>query len=160
MEREVNEIVSDRHEAKKFLENIDTIKYNRKKRNIQAMIANSTNPNKNEVDFVLENMYLNQGSNDFKEEQKMRAMQVKQERQSVAQYKKKTMLEQKANYRILQMFRWDLIKEKKAEAIEGALEWKRVSLCMRRWVKLMLSHAIIEQIRNNYHDYMQRKLLF
>ena len=70
------------------------------------------------------------------------------------------MLEQKANYRILQMFRWDLIKEKKAEAIEGALEWKRVSLCMRRWVKLMLSHAIIEQIRNNYHDYMQRKLLF
>ena len=59
MEREVNEIVSDRFEAKKFLENIDTIKNNRKKRNIQAMIANSTNPNKNEVDFVLENMYIN-----------------------------------------------------------------------------------------------------
>ena len=59
MEREVNEIVSDRHEAKKFLENIDNIKNNRKKRNIQAMIANSTNPNKNEVDFVLENMYMN-----------------------------------------------------------------------------------------------------
>ena len=68
MEREVNEIVSDRHEAKKFLDNIDTIKYNRKKRNIQAMIANSTNPNKNEVDFVLENMFVNQGNNDFKEE--------------------------------------------------------------------------------------------
>ena len=59
MEREVNEIVSDRYEAKKFLENIDNIKNNRKKRNIQAMIANSTNPNKNEVDFVLENMYMN-----------------------------------------------------------------------------------------------------
>ena len=55
----MNEIVSDRFEAKKFLENIDTIKNNRKKRNIQAMIANSTNPNKNEVDFVLENMYIN-----------------------------------------------------------------------------------------------------
>ena len=68
MEREVNEIVSDRHEAKKFLDNIDTIKNNRKKRNIQAMIANSTNPDKNEVDFVLENIYLNQGNNDFKEE--------------------------------------------------------------------------------------------
>ena len=68
MEREVNEIVSDRYEAKKFLENIDNIKNNRKKRNIQAMIANSTNPDKNEVDFVLENIYLNQGNNDFKEE--------------------------------------------------------------------------------------------
>ena len=60
------------------------------------------------------------------------------------------MLEQKANYRILQMFRWDLIKEKKAEAIEGALETKRVSLCMRRWAKLMLTYSIILQIKQNY----------
>ena len=52
--------------AELFLRNIAAKKLERKRRNIRAMIMNSTNPEKQEVDFVKSNVV------DFRESQDLR----------------------------------------------------------------------------------------
>ena len=52
MAREVRDIVEDTYAADEFLKGIAQKKLARKRRNIAAMIANSTNPDKPLTDFV------------------------------------------------------------------------------------------------------------
>lgn len=49
---EVKNIIEDRSAAEVFLKSIAQKKIDRKKRNMRAMILNSTNPEKQEVDFI------------------------------------------------------------------------------------------------------------
>ena len=56
MAREVRNMVEDKVAGQEFLANVSMIKQERKIRNIKAMIANSTNPDKEEVDFIKSNI--------------------------------------------------------------------------------------------------------
>ena len=64
--KEVKDIVDDSNMAELFLRNVAAKKLERKRRNIRAMIMNSTNPEKQEVDFVKSNVV------DFRESQDLR----------------------------------------------------------------------------------------
>ena len=69
MAREIRGMVDDKFAAKDFLDNVHNIKYDRKRRNLHEMITNSTNPDKEEVDYIRHNIddfY----SKDNREEQK------------------------------------------------------------------------------------------
>ena len=63
MAKEVKDIVSDSIAADQFLKSVALKKRERKKRNIRASILNSTNPDKQEVDFIKYNI------DDFMEQQ-------------------------------------------------------------------------------------------
>lgn len=79
MAREVKEMVEDRYLAREFLQNVANIKHDRRKRNIQALTANSTNPDKPEKDYLLANMeelYDEMAEEKFKK--KLHDNQVKQ----------------------------------------------------------------------------------
>lgn len=70
MAREIKGMVDDKFAASNFLENVQNIKYDRKRRNLHEMITNSTNPDKEEVDYIRSNIddfY----SKDNREEQKL-----------------------------------------------------------------------------------------
>ena len=60
------------------------------------------------------------------------------------------MLQARTKHSILQLFRWEILKEKKAEAIEETLEEVRHSKKMQRLVKLAHTYAIICQIFKNF----------
>ena len=49
-------MVDDTSAAAQFLKNVAAKKLERKRRNIKAMIVNSSNPEKQEVDFVKNNI--------------------------------------------------------------------------------------------------------
>ena len=69
MAREVRDIVEDNFAADAFLKNIAQKKLARKRRNIAAMIAKSTTPDKPLTDFVRANM------EDFAENQEIKKQQ-------------------------------------------------------------------------------------
>ena len=56
MAREIKGMVDDKFAASNFLENVQNIKYDRKRRNLHEMITNSTNPDKEEVDYIRSNI--------------------------------------------------------------------------------------------------------
>lgn len=92
------------------------------------MIANSLNPDKDPVDYLHENIIeLEEHRLGVKEENKLRMQELKRERSIAAKLKRDELLEERTKYSILQMHRWELLKEKKAEAIELTLEEVRFS---------------------------------
>ena len=56
MAKEITDMVYDHERAKEFLGNVRSIKGERKKRNLHALVANSTNPDKEETDFIRVNI--------------------------------------------------------------------------------------------------------
>lgn len=108
------------------------------------MIANSLNPDKDPIDFLHENIVeLEEHRLEVKEENKLRMQELKRERSVAAKQKRGDLLEERTKHSILQLHRWELLKEKKAEAIEMTLEELRHSQNMQRMVKLMHTYAII-----------------
>lgn len=71
--KDVNEMVQDKQAGETFLEKVQKIKVDRRKRNIKAMIANSLDPNRKEVDFRKENI------NDLYDAKKLQKVEQKQE---------------------------------------------------------------------------------
>ena len=77
MAREVKSIVEDYEAAEVFLKNVAQKKLQRKRRNIQAMINNSTNPDKQEVDFIKANIDDFSDNKDKKELKKQQDLALK-----------------------------------------------------------------------------------
>ena len=71
--KDVNEMVQDKQAGETFLEKVQKIKVDRRKRNIKAMIANSLDPSRKEVDFRKENI------NDLYDAKKLQKVEQKQE---------------------------------------------------------------------------------
>ena len=89
------------------------------------MIAKSTNPDKKQTDYIrnnVEDFYDNIAGR--KNKIKQTEMVIKKARQVVAKQIRDKNLENKAKNSVLQLHRWDLIREKKSEATTHALEVK------------------------------------
>ena len=71
--KNVNDIVQDKKASEQFLDRIQKIKSDRRKRNVQTMVKNSLNPNKELIDFRKSNI------NDLYKENKGRKEEEKQE---------------------------------------------------------------------------------
>ena len=54
--KDVNEMINDKHAGDTFLEKVQQIKIDRHKRNMKAMIVNSLDPNRKEINFKQTNI--------------------------------------------------------------------------------------------------------
>ena len=102
MAREVKELVDDQDAAKDFLRNVMGIKKAKRRRNLASMIANSLNPDKEQVDYVkanIEDFYAEAA--EMKINKKIHDFEVKKERQHLAIAKRDLSLEEKAKHSVL-----------------------------------------------------------
>ena len=69
----MNDIVQDKQASEQFLDKIQKIRSDRRKRNIQAMVINSSDPNKKLIDFRRSNI------DDLYKENKGKKLEQKQD---------------------------------------------------------------------------------
>ena len=124
------------------------------------MIAKSTNPDKKQTDYIrnnVEDFYDNIAER--KNKIKQTDLVIKKARQVVAKQIRDKNLENKAKNSVLQLHRWDLIREKKSEATTHALEVKKESLKLRQWAKFVLVYDVLRQAWLGFFSYRQTKNL-
>ena len=124
------------------------------------MIQNSTNPNKQEIDFVQTNIDDFQVPEDSKLEKKLQTRIMHRNRQVIAKQCRDILTEERAKNKILQLHRWEILRRKKSEATAEALEEIRESYKLQKLVKYALTWHVLGAMYAKFRERVAQEAVF